>query len=213
MVKALKEQGVTVKIVSNTPGKIVINQLEKAGFLNYISRDDIFYNDQPASKYFHRAKIIQNIITQNPGFNIVYFDDSFREISEISKQFGKRMTIFGVPDGKGIESENNRVELIKSGAHYIVLRKQGFPVEDILRWLDKAPKTISPADNNIIESQPGQEIEQHTTATQILTQKQSILSSTGQALKAIAREVCALVRKILSVVYAETVPGLAAQAL
>lgn len=124
-VKALHDKGVKLKVVSGSLREDALRQLRMAGFLEYISEDDV------TGKEESKTSIIKEIKRREPDSAIAYFDDWIEAMDEVSSI----AVCFGLPQGEEIELANNRRSLIRAGAHYLIygeydigMLKEVFPV-------------------------------------------------------------------------------------
>ena len=129
--RAIKEMGIPIKIVSGTrDSKLVYQQLQNAGYGDLISQEDIYARDRQEelikpdeTKFTPREGTIKHIMDELPGHNLLLMDD-WIEGASVAKHLNG--TFIALPQGKGSEQKRNYYRLRAEGAAMEITDAKGF---------------------------------------------------------------------------------------
>jgi len=112
-IKMLVDANVPIAIISGAERNIVCSQLETAGFMSYLSEDNIV--TAPEGEVYREGKTamaIEAIAHKYPDHTMIAFDDRVNRVKEFRKYDG---VLFGFAHGEGEERRINRERLLNAG--------------------------------------------------------------------------------------------------
>jgi NAD+ synthase (glutamine-hydrolysing) len=114
-VKALKNAGIKMMIMSGTRKEIIAPQLRERGFLEYISEDDVLGGTGDVE--YDRETHVEMVQGRHPDHNIVCFDDWKDGIKKVKELGGVTL---GIPEADGVARVVNRQRLLNAGVDFIL---------------------------------------------------------------------------------------------
>ncbi|MBF0217641.1 MAG: LOG family protein [Candidatus Omnitrophica bacterium] len=134
LVRKLLKRKVPVFVISRADRRQIIRQLARAGFMNYLSPDNIFSKESMGGTGDFRTECVTGLQEQFPGHTFCYFDDWI----ESNKEIRENAVCFGITHWEGEQYAYNRADHVRGWTNYLIDGE--YDAEAIDRFLTVMPE-------------------------------------------------------------------------